>query len=249
MSCARTADDHRGVRRRWMPSETIAVRRDGITRWPAPRAGSGGERGFSVLEIVVVLAIIGIMTSICIFAFLPAKRVAGSDDAALQFTRFMRDASTRSLTQRQRARVFVNNSTSNVTVGSATPAITCKPQTIMLIDEGAVSTGDESVVRSEALANTSLVSIQGKPSIPSTQPATPWNFATAAFTSNTFQAYYNPDGSVTDGTATPMSFTLYIYPTTVTAQNQTLVRAVTVFGPTGAMRMWRCDPAVGWVQR
>jgi type II secretory pathway pseudopilin PulG len=201
--------------------------------------------GFSIMELVVVCAIIVVMISISVFAYMPSRRAYGVDEAAGQVHRFMRDAATRALTQRQRARVFININASSVTVPNATPTISCQGQTIMLVDEGAPGTGDERVARAEPLYTQEVVKIAqpGNLLSGSTQPPAPYNYTAALFTSGTWEGYFTPSGMVTTSTGAPKSATLYFYhpnqASTGNASNLSLVRAITVFGPTGNVRFWR----------
>jgi hypothetical protein len=89
------------------------------------------------------------------------------------------------------------------------------------------------------------------------QPAAPYNYTAAAFSSGTWQGYFTPSGQITTLAAIPLSATFYFYsPDTANANNASnlsLVRALTIFGPTGNVRFWRYNvtsaSAATWVGR
>jgi hypothetical protein len=227
-----------------------------IIRPQPPRTPrSGFETGFTVFELVIVVSIGMIIVSTSLYAFLPARRAYGTDEAAAQLQRFLRDGVSRAITHRQPARLFLNTSTSPRTVPSASPTISCPPKTIMMIDENNAGTGDEEVVRAEPLASALFVKI-GRPNNLASidHPPAPHDFATATIaTSGTWEAYCLPAGSIANGSGTPMSATFYLYSTSAALQSSasdlTLVRAVTLFGPTGTVRLWRRAPSGSWVGR
>jgi hypothetical protein len=238
------------------------ARRSSFSRLHDTPASSlkNSERGYSIMELVIVACIILIIVSVSVFAFASARKVYGSDEAAAQVHRFMRDAATRAMTHRQRARVYINTGTAPSTVSNATPAISCPAQSIMLIDENGASTGDEKLVRYETLYSPKLIKIATPANLltgSSTVPAVPYNYSAATFPSGVWQAYFTASGQVTDVAGMPLSATMYFYnPSTTNSNNAAtlpLVRALTVFGPTGNVRFWRYNPTSGttatWVGR
>jgi hypothetical protein len=222
-------------------------------------SAKSAECGYSVMELVIVACVILIITSISVFSFASARKVYGVDEAASQVHRFMRDASARALTHRQRARVYINSGTSAATVANATPAISCPARTIMLIDENGASVGDEKLVRYESLHSPNIIKL----ALPSNlisgtdKPAAPYNYTAASFSSGIWQGYFTAAGQVTDLAGMPLSATFYFYTPNTANTNQAstlaLVRALTVFGPTGNIRFWRYNPtsptAATWIGR
>jgi hypothetical protein len=86
-------------------------------------------------------------------------------------------------------------------------------------------------------------------------PTAPTTYTTAVFTANVWEATLTSTGSMVTGVArTPTSVNFYCWSpengsasATGPLSNQD-VRAVSIFGPTGATRVWRYDGAV-WVRR
>jgi prepilin-type N-terminal cleavage/methylation domain-containing protein len=75
------------------------------------RADRNPEAGFSLMELLIVVAIMVIMTIVAIQAMIPARASYRTDDQAQRILGFMRMAGQRALTQRQphhlpRHRVF-----------------------------------------------------------------------------------------------------------------------------------------------
>jgi hypothetical protein len=214
--------------------------------------------GYSVLELTVALSIAMTILSTSVYTFLPSRRAYSVDEVAGQFQRVMREASMRALTHRQSMRVFVNGRVTPVTVPNTTPAITCPANSIAFIDENGVGTGDEAVVRTEPLTGGLSISIGRPTNLPATShPPAPYNFSAASLgASGTWECYFQPTGRATSAAGVPLSATLYFYtekPSAPTmAHDLSLVRALTLFGPTGTTRFWHYSPdaAVGtWAAR
>lgn len=231
---------------------------------------ASAENGFSLIELLIVVAIISIMTTFAIFALVPHRNLYRTDDQALRILDFMRDASQRALTQRQVMRLEIDQ-TDNV---------------IRIVDENLVGAGtaDDGMVRQEPLENPANVRmylnpaaagppiISGPPDasggagpVAVVSPPAPSNFPAAAYAAclhplavshtaghNGWTARFLSNGSVVDagidaaGTnATLTSATLYLWPPQAgdpdTATTPGAVRAITVFGGAGAIRLWKYD--------
>jgi Tfp pilus assembly protein FimT len=186
-------------------------------------------RGFSVFELLVVLAIVIVMVALTIPSLVMSQRTYATDDAAGQAVDFLRSAYERALTQRQIMRVKIDR-------GSGT---------IQLVDENGPGEEDDDVVRTEPLAALGTVTI-GKPSgVP--KPPAPYDFEAASFATNSWEIRFRSDGLAMNSTGRPQSAALYFYlpqPGNATAVDTPgLVRAITIFGPTAAVKLWGYDGA------
>jgi prepilin-type N-terminal cleavage/methylation domain-containing protein len=206
--------------------------------FPTP-AGRNSQSGFSVIELMVVVIITAIMTGIVVFSFRSNKRSYIADDEATKVLSFFREAYQRALSQRQAQRITID----------------LNNRLIKLADMGLLPGGDETIINRGVL-NTGVTMTQpivsGNPLAP---PPVPYNYAPADLSSGTIDIYFLADGSITNTTGfnnssfAPVSLTFFFSPSqqTVTSPDQTsnnagnLIRAVTLFGPTGSTRVWRFD--------
>lgn len=202
--------------------------------------GKNSQSGFSVVEIMVVVIVMMIMTGIIVFSFRGNKRAYIADDSATQVLSFFREAYQRALSQRQAQRVTIDRGN----------------RIIKLTDMGLLPGGDE-VTINRGVISTAVTLVQ--PVIsgnPLSVPPAPYNYASADFgTGESIDIYFLADGSVTtttgfnNSTFAPASFTFFFAPSTVASTNASqtpatagnLIRAVTLFGPTGSTKLWRFD--------
>lgn len=185
------------------------------------------EAGFSVVELMIVAAIIVILTAISFFVLAPHKRSYRADDAAAQATNFLRDAYQRALAQRQTFRVQIDRANKLIT----------------LIDENRLPVGDEIEVRRDVLLDEVTLDPPVFGGTPITAPPAPYSYPAAVYASNVWVARFRSDGSMVDADGNPLSATLYFSPMNLQTQEKTLIRAVTVFGPSGSIRAWKYDGA------
>ena len=148
------------------------------------------------------------------------------------------------MTQRQTIRVEINLTTNKVN----------------LIDENTpASSADDVVVKSMNLEKVADVKLSAQPLNAAVLPPSPSNFPVALFAAsvhptstanNVLTIRFNRNGTVTNaGTnalgagAAITSTTLYIWPPLPTdatrARTPNSVRAITIFGPTGNIRLWK----------
>jgi len=186
------------------------------------------QSGYSILELVVVAAIVAIMSTVAVFSLPRALKAESADTAGKQILDFIRDASELALMSTVVHRLDLTPSTST-TVG-----------TIAI-----VRTSDNKIIRQETLSVYTDVVI-ARPTTPSftATPPSPFDFSDAAFTSGKWSVLFNGNGSVTSVTTptAPISCVLYLYnpaagsPTQPESSNT--IRAISIFGPTGAIRFW-----------
>lgn len=206
--------------------------------FPTP-ASRSSQSGFSVVELMIVVIVMAIMTGIVVFSFRSNKRSYIADDEATKVLSFFREAYQRALSQRQAQRITID----------------LNNNLIKLADMGLLPGGDETIINRGVL-NTGVTLTQpvvaGNPLAP---PPAPYNYAPADLSSGSIDIYFLADGSITNATGfnnssfAPVSLTFFFSPSqqTVTAPGQTssnsgnLIRAVTLFGPTGSTRLWRFD--------
>jgi type II secretory pathway pseudopilin PulG len=187
------------------------------------RSADPGEDGYSLLQLLVVLSITIIMTGAAVFSLLPQRRAYGPDDAAGQVTNFLRDAYQRAISQRQTMKVQIDRST----------------MLIKIIDENTLPVGDEVEVRRAQLNNEISVNQPTVGGSALNPPASPYNYPVAAYSSNLWVARFRSDGSVVDASGNTLSATIFFSPVSLKTTDTNLIRAVTLYGPSGSIRFWR----------
>ncbi len=195
------------------------------------------QRGFSVIELMVVVAITITLTAATLIGFSGNKRAYAADDEATKVLSFFREAHQRALAQRQAQRITIDR----------------QNHLIRLADMGTLPGGDEMIINRGVL-NTQVTIEQ--PTVDGnllSSPNAPYNYPAAVFDLNgAVDIYFLADGSVTNATGyasaspAPVSLTLFFSPIQGTAQSATqpagnLIRAVTLYGPTASAKFWRFD--------
>jgi len=202
------------------------------------------ESGFSVTELLVVLALIAVLTGISIFYLTGHKKLYRPDDEALQIADIMQEARQRSLTQRRPMRVEINLTTNIV----------------KLYDENtnATTASDDVLLKAFDLFASQSVTVSTRPAEISYNPPEPMPVANAVFkasvyppsiSQNVCTIRFLANGSAVDaGTnavgsgAVPTGLTLHIWsPNQTTPTQSDIARAITVLGSTGVIRMWEYD--------
>lgn len=213
---------------------------DQAGRW-RPGVRVRQESGFSVVEIVFAVAITFILTTLAVYNLGARKKLMAQDLQAIQVKDFMNDAATRALTMRRGFRVQVD-----YTDGK-----------LLLIDENGSGPGDDTLAREVLLTG----DVKTGPALPTGLNATGLPNYSALPTETDEGGYRNGSGNIisghqvwtarfrSDGTVTNRqgvvsSGTLYLWPPKSAEEpnrpgNNSLVRAITVFGPGGGIKLWR----------
>ena len=189
--------------------------------------------GFSVLELLLVMTIIAIMIAVALPYISAHKRAYQVDDFGAELVDVLRYANQRALSERQVMRVEL------------TPSTDTDRGTIQVIDQNRIAPGtaDDEVVRNETLPlkrDTTIVVTSGALPVP---PA-PFNFLPPPLTGGKVTVSFNPDGSVTDNTDIPRSFSIAFFTPDANGNPNTVdTRSITLFGPTTSIKPWRFDAA------
>ncbi len=194
--------------------------------------------GFSMPELLAVLAVMAIMGAISVPYLLKYRSVYRTDDQAIKIMDTMREAAQLALTRRRTIR-FEIDLTDN---------------TFKVIDERGTAT--DTLVKSIPMDKPADVRVDVKPSGVSTP--NPPNYADITFAidsvghlagtttvtgHNVWSARFQLDGSVVNNAGTPVSVNIYAFPPvtpgSTTPKSLKLVRAITLFGGSGAIRFWK----------
>lgn len=186
------------------------------------------ERGFSVVELLAVVAIIAIMIAIALPSIFTGRRIYAVDDASNQIVDILQFAQQRALSERQTMRVEL------------VPGTSTTRGTIQVVDQETLlaGAGDDVVIRNELLPENKDVTINTATGLlPS--PPSPFNFQQWTWPGGMLVIRFRPDGTVTNGANIPQSLTMTMYvPISEGVPDLGLTRAITVFGPTGTARSW-----------
>ncbi len=203
-----------------------------------PNWKSTVERGFSALELLIVVAIILVLSAISIPFFYNYTRLYKSEDEALKLMDNMREASQLALAKRRTFRLEID----------------LTDNALLIIDEK--GSAADTLVKSIPLENTLEVRMDKIPN-GVTKPIPP-NFADAVFADDAlghmrgtssvinhkvWAARFNSDGSVVNASNLPLNINLYVWPPDAagsnTPRNKIEVRSLSIFGGTGAVRYWK----------
>jgi prepilin-type N-terminal cleavage/methylation domain-containing protein len=206
----------------------------------AVRSSPSRQGGFSLIELVVVLAIILIMASVAVFNYVGHQRLFKPDEQSSKIIDILQEARQRSLTQRETMRVEIDL-TDNV---------------VRLIDESLATTAaDDKKIRETVLVSNTDVKINVRPPDISLDPPETLPVPTAQFKTSTYlpsaghtvcTIRFQRNGTVVnEGTsdiganATVTGLTLYVWsPSKTNASVSEQARAITVIGTTGSIRQW-----------
>ncbi|MFL6375509.1 MAG: hypothetical protein ACJ73D_12645 [Pyrinomonadaceae bacterium] len=197
------------------------------------------EAGASVIEIVMVLVVIMVLSSVAIPYMWNYKKLYKSEDQALRMMDLMREAAQTALTKRRTVRFEIDLTDNSV----------------LLIDESQSSPRGV-LLKKIPLEQTKDVRVD---TIPNgvTKPNPP-NYTDAAFATdnvghlvgsttvtghNIWSCRFKSDGSVVNTAGTPTSANIYVWAPqssgSLTPRSTGEIRAITLFGGSGAVRYWK----------
>jgi prepilin-type N-terminal cleavage/methylation domain-containing protein len=202
------------------------------------------QRGFSLIELLVVVSIIVILTTVAMFSLSKNKQLYKTDDQALQVIDMLQEARFRALSQREVMRVEINMALGKVRI----------------IDENLPGdANDDRVIRTLILLSPSDVKMSGRPTGFTATPATPITCPDAIFGSsqhplsagnqvavfrfNMLGQVLNSGDNATGQNAAVTNSTVVFWPPNPAAPTQALqpglIRAITVMGNAGAIQYWK----------
>ena len=193
----------------------------------------GKAGGYSVIELLVVLGIIGLLSAFSFAYLYNYTRMYKTEDQAIKVMDLMREAAQTALNRRRTVRFEMDVSN---------PA---RPVARIIDENGAAA---DILMKTIPLEPLKEVRMDAAP-LGVARPNPP-NYADAAYSGNVWSARFRSDGSVVNAADNPISATLYAWrPVNETSQPFTMsnltpkrlteTRAITVFGGSGAVRYWK----------
>lgn len=246
-------DKHKSLKH---PESKIEINRDSGFKFSS-------ASGFSLIETLAVIVVIGVLAAIAIMSFSAPKRYA-ADDQAMKILDVLQEARQKALTQKRVMRVEFNNTTKQVRLIN-------EYDTKAMNSSLASDSSDDKEIRSVPFDVKNLV-IGTKPSnvtttVPTqTTPIPEVSFSTTIYplsNGNSVKTLcFVKDGRVLDPGSNglcepekdvPGGVTVYVYEKPDATGKSKIVRAVTVSGITGAADIVKCQldassACVKWVK-
>lgn len=198
----------------------------------------GRSAGFSVIELLMVLAIAIILAAIALPNLYNSRRLYQTEDQALQLMDALSETSQLAMMRRRTFRLEVD----------------LTDNAILIIDEN--NDDPDTLVKRLPLMSPADVRLDGPPS--GVERPDPPNYFDIFFAEDAlghfrngdqvigntvWAARFRRDGSVVTPAGNPMSTTIYLWPPEVVgsddARSLTEIRAITLFGGSGAVRYWK----------
>jgi prepilin-type N-terminal cleavage/methylation domain-containing protein len=213
------------------------------------------ERGFSLLELIIVLTITMIVASVAFISTKDAIRTQKADNALQNVLAVTRGVHQLAIDKRRVFMVSYDSTANQMTITVTPPASSssgCTGATSQWPDAPATAQKPTPV-----LGNMAFQWVTGSPDAYNTAPdgiISGGSGNPVAFTSatNPTTLCFFPDGSIRDNNNQFNSGVVYLSFPTTAEPNTTVqlnnMRAMTVFGPTGRISGWRLTPASGSMQ-
>ena len=222
-------------------------RRGGLYQKTAFMNGArlNSEAGYSVVELLVVVGISAIMTTVSLYYLYGHQKLYMPDEQASHFIDMLQEARQRALTQKVTMRVELD--------------LTDNIARLINENDSTIST-DDKVVRSFPLKPTQEVKIENRPSNVTVSPTESSPVPAVTFVNNSTHPLslnhkvatlrFRKDGTVTDGGTTALAAgavvtgaTVFVWqPNKTNANNSVITRSITVIGGSGAIRLWNHYP-------
>ncbi len=193
-------------------------------------------RGYSIVESLIVVALIGVLSAIAIPQLISERRLTRSVGITREILSQMRLARQLAMSQRQAFTFQYNNATKQISIidhnSNLGPGLFADPAYPNTPNSRAIST--------TPLAAGGLNSSEITYGIPAGLPTTALGdgILMTGLTNNQLNVTFQPDGSVIDSTGNPVGVAMFIY------NNQAArgtASAISVMGASGRIKIWRYD--------
>ena len=200
-----------------------------------------GSRGFSVIELVVVVAIVGIGSAIAVPQMIAQRRLMRSSAVIREVMAQLRYTRQQAMSQRQSFTFQYNDATKQIVIIDHNN--TNAAPTSVFLDPTYPNTAGSSIVRTIPLLQGGLSSSELAYGIPTSLPTTAQGTlgdgaSKTNLAGNTINITFQPDGSVIDVNGNPDNRAIFFYNNRAPSQT---AAAISVMGSAGRVKIWRFD--------
>lgn len=193
------------------------------------------SRGHSLIEMLIVLVMIGVLTSFALPQLLAARRLSRSLGITRELLAQLRHTRQLAMSEKQAFTFQYDNRTKQISIIDHNS----NSGSTLLFDPSYPNTLGSSVVSATPLAETSLSS-EMTFGIPAGLPRDPLGdgIAMTPFVKNQLNITFQPDGQVIDATGNPVGRAMFIYNNRAA---RATASAISIMGTSGRVKIWRYD--------
>jgi prepilin-type N-terminal cleavage/methylation domain-containing protein len=199
-------------------------------------------KGFTVIELVVVVAIISILGAISVQQMISSRRLIRSAAVTREIVSALRDARQMAVSQRRAITFQYDDAKKQINIinhGADADGVGVSGIVVLSASNYPNTTGS-SVERTYLLASTGIPASDiayGLPSGAATGAGTLGDNSTlSALTNQKLNVTFQPDGSIINSAGTTKDFALFIYNA---SKPKDTASAVSILGGTGRIKAWR----------
>jgi prepilin-type N-terminal cleavage/methylation domain-containing protein len=202
-------------------------------RFHGPEARACSQSGHSLIEVLIVVALIGVLTSIALPQYIAQRRVSRSIGITREIQTQLRETRQLAMAQRQAFTFKYDHLTKQISIidhnnNSGGPLLT---------DPSYPNTAGSVVVSTTPLGETAVSSemdygmAPGAPNVPLTD-----GIAMTPLFNGSFTVTFQPDGSVIDGAGNPQGRAMFFFNNRAASGTAS---AISIMGASGRVKIWR----------